>query len=168
MKYSDYENLTYDYLKNYNFFKAKLKTYTAELKDTEEQIISLGDAKIAKYDKKCGGYSELEGLENLYARKEKLNLKKIELEDNKNKIYKLINKIDLALNELEGIDIAILTQKYINGYQWQQVAEIVKYSARNCQRRARTAINKLAINIFGKEACQQGCLFICLNTKYKN
>ena len=60
MKYSDYENLTYDYLKNYNFFKAKLKTYTAELKDTEEQIISLGDAKIAKYDKECVGYSEIE------------------------------------------------------------------------------------------------------------
>ena len=106
--YSDYENLTYDYLKNYNFFKAKLKSYTAELKDTEEQIKAITDAKIAKYDKESGGY------------------------------------------------------------QWQQVAEIVKYSARNCQRRARTAINKLAINIFGSEACQQGCLFICLNTKYKN
>ena len=49
--YSDYENLTYDYLKNYNFFKAKLKSYTAELKDTEEQIKAITDAKIAKYDK---------------------------------------------------------------------------------------------------------------------
>lgn len=166
--YSDYENLTYDYLKNYNFFKAKLKSYTAELKDMEEQIRAITDAKIAKYDKESGGYSEFEGLESQYAKKERLSLKKMELEDNKNKIYKLITKIDMALNELEGIDIAILTQKYINGHQWQQVAEIVKYSARNCQRRARTAINKLAINIFGSEACQQGCLFICLNTKYKN
>lgn len=168
MIYSDYENLTYDYLKNYNFFKAKLKSYTEELEYTEEQIKAVTDVKIAKYDKEVGGYSELEGLESQYAKKEKLSIKKMQLEENKNKIDKLVNKIDIALNELEGIDIAILTQKYINGYQWQQVAEIVKYSARNCQRRARTAIKKLAVNIFGNEACQQGCLFICLNTKYKN
>ena len=79
------------------------------------------------------------------ARSEKIHYLERIIERNK----KDIERLDRALDGLEGIEKTVVVERYINARQWWQVASVAKYSERHCKRIRTEAINKLAVGIFG-------------------
>ena len=108
-KYNDYENIMYGYLKNYNQFQAKLKDIDIEISTVTEQINSLTDVKIAKYDNQpASGFNELSSVELNVERKQKLEQKIQSLQTDKLEISGLLRRIDNALEALPYIDRTII------------------------------------------------------------
>lgn len=167
-KYNDYENIMYGYLKNYNQFQAKLKDIDIEISTVTEQINSLTDVKIAKYDNQpTGGFNELSSVELNVERKQKLAHKIQSLQTDKLEISGLLRRIDNALEALPYIDRTIIQKKFIYGYPWFRIAAETKYSERSCQRMMIGAIQRLTRTLFGNTIYEQGRLFIFVDNQYK-
>lgn len=61
-----------------------------------------------------------------------------------------IERIDRTLEGLTDEERAILVEKYIEGKQWWQVANKVRYGERYCRTIRTEAIKKMALGIFGE------------------
>lgn len=68
-------------------------------------------------------------------------------------VKKMEGQIESLDKSLEGLTLeekTILTEKYIEGKQWWQVAYKVGYGERHCKRLRTEAIKKMALGIFGE------------------
>lgn len=167
-KYNDYENIMYDYLKNYNQFKARLKNIQIEINSIMEQINSLNDVKISKYSSQPkASLNVFSSVEQSYERKQKLIQKMQMLQADKSAINELLLRIDNALETLSFTDRAIIEKKFIYGYNWSAVAIDINFSERTCQRIAINAIKRLTQTLFGEVVYEQGRLFIFVDKQYK-
>lgn len=63
-----------------------------------------------------------------------------------------LQKINRAMEGLTEIENTVISQKYIEGKQWWQVAFKVSYSERHCRNLRKNAIEKISIGVFGKSS----------------
>ena len=147
--YNDYEKTVYGYLRNYRQFKGQLSSLRIEIEGVEEQIRSIGDAKISKYgDAPVGGYDELSEVERAVVRRMKLEERLPILRENYIRIQTLLRRIDNALQLMSDTHRTILCRKFMDGERWYQVAQATGYSERSCQYLAREAITVLTKTLF--------------------
>ena len=155
--YNDYEKTVYGYLRNYQQFKGQLANLRIEIEGVEEQIRSIGDAKISKYgDAPVGGYDELSEVERAVVRRMKLEERLPILRENYIRIQTLLRRIDNALQLMSDTHRTILRCKFMDGERWYQVAQATGYSERSCQYLAREAITVLTKTLF-REAVAGQC-----------
>ena len=147
--YNDYEKTVYGYLRNYHKFKGQLAGIEIEIDGVEEQIRSIGDAKISKYgDAPVGGYDELSEVERACVRRMKLEERLPILRENYFRIQTLMRRIDNALQLMSDTHRTILRRKFIDGERWYQVAQATGYSERSCQYLAQEGIRTLMQMMF--------------------
>ena len=147
--YNDYEKTVYGYLRNYRQFKGQLSSLRIEIEGVEEQIRSIGDAKISKYgDAPVGGYDELSEVERAVVRRMKLEERLPILRENSIRIQTLLRRIDNALQLMSDTHRTILCRKFMDGERWYQVAQATGYSERSCQYLAREAVTMLTKTLF--------------------
>ena len=78
------------------------------------------------------------------------NTEKVDfLEHNIKRIENKVERIERAMQGLTEVERQIVQSKYIEGKQWYIVAYKVSYSERQCRNIRRTAIEKIALGIFG-------------------
>lgn len=151
--YNDYEKTVYGYLRNYHQFKGQLASLRIEIEGVEEQIRSIGDAKISKYgDAPVGGYDELSEVERAVVRRMKLEERLPILRENCLCIRTLLRRMDNALALMSDTHRTILRRKFIDGERWYQVSQATGYSERSCQYLAREAITVLTKTLFPEAA----------------
>lgn len=122
--YNDYEKTVYGYLQNYHQFKGQLASLRIEIEGVEEQIRSIGDAKISKYgDAPVGGYDELSEVERAVVRRMKLEERLPILRENYVRIQTLLRRIDNALQLMSDSHRTILCRKFVDGERWYQVSQ---------------------------------------------
>ena len=63
-----------------------------------------------------------------------------------------IERIDRAISALNATERLIITERYLEGKQWWQVAYKVQYNERWCREIRKRAVHKVAIGLFGEEA----------------
>ena len=147
--YNDYEKTVYGYLRNYHQFKGQLASLRIEIEGVEEQIRSIGDAKISKYgDAPIGGYDELSEVERAVVRRMRLEERLPILRENYIRIQTLLRRIDNALQLMSDAHRTILCRKFMDGERWYQVAQATGYSERSCQYLAQEGIRTLAQMMF--------------------
>nr|DAR86851.1 MAG TPA: Protein of unknown function (DUF722) [Caudoviricetes sp.] len=147
--YNDYEKTVYGYLRNYHKFRGQLAGLKIEIEGVEEQIRSIGDAKISKYgDAPVGGYDELSEVERACVRRMKLEERLPILRENYLRIQTLLRRIDNALQLMSDTHRTILQRKFIDGERWYQVAQATGYSERSCQYLAQEGIRTLTQIMF--------------------
>ncbi len=147
--YNDYEKTVYGYLRNYRRFQGQLASLKIEIDGVEEQIRSIGDAKISKYgDEPAGGYDELSEVERACVRRMKLEERLPILRENYLRIQTLLRRIDSSLNLMGDAHRTILRAKFIDGARWYQVAQETGYSERSCQYISQEAIKTLTQMMF--------------------
>lgn len=146
-----YYKMAEECLKCYNLIIAHIEELKGELKeiDLEDglQAINYSSNKISTTNK-IKKIVEDTAINNITRRD--LVLKQIELYE-----YK-INRIKEAVESLEIREQKIITSKYIQGNQWYIVAHEENYSEKWCKKIRNTAINKLALVLYGKEALGEG------------
>jgi len=147
--YNDYEKTVYGYLRNYHKFRGQLAGLKIEIEGVEEQIRSIGDAKISKYgDAPVGGYDELSEVERACVRRMKLEERLPILRENYLRIQTLLRRIDNALQLMSDTHRTILQRKFIEGERWYRVAQATGYSERSCQYLAQEGIRTLTQIMF--------------------
>ena len=147
--YNDYEKTVYGYLRNYHQFKGQLASLRIEIEGVEEQIRSIGDAKISKYgDAPVGGYDELSEVERAVVRRMKLEERLPILRENCLRIRTLLRRMDNSLALMSDTHRTILRRKFIDGERWYQVAQATGYSERSCQYLAREAVTMFTKILF--------------------
>ena len=158
-KYNDYENAVYGYLKNYNEFKAQSESLGIELAGIDEQIRTIGAAKIARYGGEFyGGDGEFTPTERAAAKLEGLRANLVELQSCKQSIDTLLKKLDCAL-ESAGEGAQIVRRKFIEGQRWSAISMETGYSERNCIRLLRKAVRTIARILFGRRMGQEQMRF---------
>ena len=149
-KYNDCEQLVYQYLRNYSRFQSQVKSLDMEADGIREQIKELGGIKAVCYDTTpvSGGEAtspaERERMEN------KLRL----LSVNRKRIVTLLQRLDGAMETLDGVDRQILELRHIRGCRWVQVALEVPYSEHGCQIHARKAVQQVAAIMFPAQSAE--------------
>ena len=135
-KWSDYRNTVYDYLKHYKHFKGQIANFDLEINGITEELKSLEnvDAKTAKYGAdNGGGFSELNPIEKIVARKIYLENKLPVLIADRHRLTSLISRIDNALLSLGENERKIIRLKFIDGERWLNISLDTGYSERRCQ-----------------------------------
>lgn len=157
--YNDYEKTVYGYLRNYHQLKGQLSSLRIEIEGVEEQIRSIGDAKISKYgNAPVGGYDELSEVERAVVRRMKLEERLPILRENYIRIQTLLRRIDNALQLMSDTHRTILCRKFIDGERWYQVAQATGYSERSCQYISQEAIKTLTQMMFPDAGTGQSSL----------
>ena len=157
--YNDYEKTVYGYLRNYRRFQGQLASLHIEIEGVEEQIRSIGDAKISKYgDAPVGGYDELSEVERAVVRRMKLEERLPILRENYIRIQTLLRRIDNALQLMSDAHRTILRRKFMDGERWYQVSQATGYSERSCQYISQEAIKTLTQMMFPDAGTGQSSL----------
>ena len=163
--YNDYEKTVYGYLRNYHQFRGQFTSLRIEIEGVEEQIRSIGDAKISKYgDAPVGGYDELSEVERACVRRMKLEERLPVLRENCLRIQTLLRRIDNALQMVSDTHRIILRRKFMDGERWYQVAQATGYSERSCQYLAREAVTMLTKMLFPDVEGQRSLDFVFLES----
>lgn len=141
--YKETEYLLY----NYKMFKISIENMNKEI----EFIKKEDGAKGISYDgirtsptHKFSSATEDTALSNI----EKIDY----LEHSIRKIENKIERIDRAIEGLTDSEKSVVLDKYLKGQQWYIVAYNVCYSERQCRNLRRSAIEKIAIGLFGEIA----------------
>ena len=151
--YNDYENAVFGYLKNYNKLKSRMQDLQIAMRDKQLEIASYGGAKIANYGEPAEGSiaDELNDVErkavHLMAMRHDMSI----LSDDYRKIDVVIQRLDNALAALGEQNEKIIRMKFIDGYQWEFVADEVGFSDRTCRRVAKKCLKEIAAVMFGNE-----------------
>ncbi len=133
----------------YNFKRLKESIEDLQL-EIEEIKIDTDGVRSIRYDreKTSPTYKITSSTEDEVIRKIE-RIERLEKQIAKNKIK--IQKIDRALNSLDEVEREIIEGKYLEGMQWWEIAESVKYSARWCNEKRKRAIEKIAAKLFPEE-----------------
>ena len=140
----NYYKATEKYLYNYRALKANIeniKTQIGELDYNSVKSASLGHISNGNRRKSTVESTVI----NLDERRSELN-------ERKRKLRARIERIDRAIEALNGTEKYIIENWYFKGKQWWQIAHEVKYSERHCRRLKTNAVNKISVGLFGLPA----------------
>lgn len=166
-QWSDYMNTVYGYLKHYRQFKGQITNLDLEIQGIREEIRSLADAKTAKYGTDTGGgFSELNAIERIVARKQSLEGKLPVLLADRHRVTSLIQRIDNAMLSLGETERKIIQMKFIEGQRWLAISMETQYSERSCQGIARRSVAEITGIMFPESVeGQQRFSFVFLDSR---
>ena len=144
---NSYYKSTESLLYNYNMLKVSIENMKLEIEETEKNDGTTG----IKYDGvqtsptfKFSSQTEDTSIRNI----ETIDLlkKRIEITENK------IERVDNAIEALNGTEKDVIIKRYLEGKQWYIVAYEVNYNERWCKELRKRAIEKIAIGLYGYRA----------------
>ena len=150
--YNDYVILTKRYLKNYRLFKVSVKNLTSDLNYIRNVIAKDIDlaATIGKYgDKMSSGSNGITQTEAAFEQRQELLNKAQSIENNIHELWRIIVKIEKALDGLKEEDAEIVRDYYILGQNWDAVGEMHGYSESWVKKKGNKAVKAVALMIFG-------------------
>ena len=154
-KYNDCEQLVYQYLRNYSRFQSQVKSLDMEADGIREQIKELGGLKAVCYDTTpVSGGGATSPVERAAEQADRLENKLRLLSVNRKRIVTLLQRLDVAMETLDGVDRQILELRHIRGCRWVQVALEVPYSEHGCQIHARKAVRQIAAIMFPAQSAE--------------
>lgn len=161
-EYNDYVQITKEYLKRYQEFKATVENLNDEI-EAQEHFLNAGpSAPIPKYgDDSGGGTNELTPAEAEAAKRiairEKIESKRHEVE----RIERVIRKVDRALEALTTEDRQLVEGFYLQHKTWKELS-IEHYMTEKWARvTAGRVVKRMAGMIFGMAAIpEQQSLFV--------
>ena len=142
----NYYKATEKFLYNYNSLKASIENMKQEIEEMDYREISAIDYEHEPTSETYAFHSTTEESAVYAADKKSLLEQRIKTTEGK------IERIDRAIEALNDTEKQIITERYINGKQWWQVAYSVRINERWCREIRRRAVNKIAIGLFGEEA----------------
>lgn len=150
-KTNDYIKLTRNYLETLVYLEQALKNIDTDILETEQELHDIPIA-TTKLSLEPGGASELTTVERLsYLRNHKAeNLIKLKIK--RGQIATHITKLHTSIEKLEPDERDTVKMAYLEGMKLIRISEIINLSERSCRRRVRSAIEHLAIMLFGASA----------------
>lgn len=145
----NYYKATEKFLYNYNSLKASIENMKQEIEEMDYREISAVNYENETTGETYAFHSTTEEAAVYTADKKSLLEQRIKTTEGK------IERIDRAIKALNDTERQIITERYINGKQWWQVAYIVKFNERWCKEIRRRAVEKIAIGLFGEKAMQE-------------
>jgi len=145
----NYYKATEKFLYNYNSLKASIENMKQEIEELDYREISAVNYEKEPTGKTYAFHSITEEAGIRAAEKKKLLEERIKATQSK------LERIDRAIKALNDTERQIITERYINGKQWWQVAYIVKFNERWCKELRRRAVQKVAIGLFGEKAMHE-------------
>jgi DNA-directed RNA polymerase specialized sigma subunit len=145
----NYYKATEKFLYNYNSLKASIENMKQEIEELDYREISAVNYEKEPTGKTYDFHSITEEAGIRAAEKKKLLEKRIKATQSK------LERIDRAIKALNDTERQIITERYINGKQWWQVAYTVKFNERWCKELRRRAVQKVAIGLFGEKAMNE-------------
>lgn len=137
---------TEKFLYNYNSLKASIENMKQEIEEIDYKEIPGINYDKERTSKTYAFHSITEDEGIKVADKKILLEKRIKATEGK------IERIDRAIEALNDTERQIITERYINGRQWWEVAYSVKFNERWCKEIRRRAVKKIAIGLFGEDA----------------
>ena len=137
-EYNDYVSEVRRFLKNYNTFKATVKSLTADI-EAQEELLRKADnlgAPIAKYDNMPkGGTGELNTVErqteDRLRRQERIYKARL----NRDELQLKLDQVDRAMGALSYEEQELLRGHYVEGKDWHSLGYENNYSERWAGRR---------------------------------
>jgi DNA-directed RNA polymerase specialized sigma subunit len=142
----NYYKATEKFLYNYNSLKASIENMKQEIDEMDYREISAIDYEKEPVSETYAFHSATEEAAIYAADKKSLLEQRIKTTEGK------LERIDRAIEALNDTERQIITERYINGKQWWQVAYSVKFNERWCKEIRRRAVEKIAIGLFGEKA----------------
>ena len=150
-KANDYIKLTKNYLETLVYLEQALKNIDTDIKETEQELRDI-PVSTSKISSEPSGASELTTVENLsYLRNHKTEIL-IRLKLKRSQIANHITKIHTSIEMLEPDERNTVKMVYLEGMKLIRIAEVINLSERSCRRRVRSAVEHLAIMLFGVSA----------------
>lgn len=140
----NYYRATEKYLYNYRALKANIENIKTQIGELDYNPI-----QSTSYDHISNGNRRKSTVENTVIN---LDERRSELNERKRKLRARIERIDRAIEALNGTEKHIIENWYFKGKQWWQIAHEVKYSERHCRRLKTNAVNKISVGLFGLPA----------------
>lgn len=142
----NYYKATEKFLYNYNSLKASIENMKQEIEEIDYLEISAVNYEKEPTSETYTFHSITEEAAIYTADKKSLLEQRIKITEGR------IDRIDRAIEALNDTERQIITDRYINGRQWWEVAYSVKFNERWCKEIRRRAVEKIAIGLFGEEA----------------
>ncbi|AYO30819.1 hypothetical protein D2962_09525 [Biomaibacter acetigenes] len=142
----NYYKATEKFLYNYNSLKASIENMKQEIEGMDYREISAINYDKEPTSKTYAFYSITEEAGVRAADKKRLLEQRIKATEGK------IERIDRAIEALNDTERQIITERYINGKQWWQIAYSVRINERWCREIRKRAVTKIAIGLFGEDA----------------
>ena len=162
-EYNDYVSEVRRFLKNYNTFKATVKSLTADI-EAQEELLRKADnlgAPIAKYDNMPkGGTGELNTVErqteDRLRRQERIYKARL----NRDELQLKLDQVDRAMGALSYEEQELLRGRYVEGKDWHSLGYENNYSERWAREKAGKALKTLALVICGPKAFPKQLSFV--------
>ena len=142
----NYYKATEKFLYNYNSLKASIENMKQEIEEIDYQEISAVNYEKEPTGKTYAFHSITEEAGIRAAEKKKLLEKRIKATQSK------LERIDRAIKALNDTERQIITERYIGGRQWWEIAYKVRFNESWCKELRRRAVRKIAIGLFGEVA----------------
>lgn len=147
--HGDYIKETKRILRNYNKMKVAVVNLAEEIEALETELRSESVA-IARYgDEPQGGTSELNATEAAANRRIKTGERLTMLRQRKADIERMIRAVDRALACLAEADEILVRRRYIDGYDWWQVARAAGYTGKWARTKGVKLLSDVAMMVFG-------------------
>ena len=159
IRHNDYIRLTANYLRDLAYDKGAVDNLTSRIKELKETLADVS-TKIVGYEEKQGGQGELTPVE---AEAEKrIADEKILSRCNKDlrKMQYHIFRVEKALDLLGEEDRQALILHYCDRRSYEDIANILKWSPRTCNRRVKEGTKLVAYMLFGDKA-KENVYFVC-------
>lgn len=133
------------YLRNYKRFKIKVKNIEMIIQEKSMELSTMSAITPLSFDiHGTGGNVEtLNAVEGNAVKRLNFQHDIQLLKQEKQAVQWKIERIDTAIQALSPVEKEIIQRRYIEGYRWMQIASMVGYSERNCQKVSKKALNIL-------------------------
>lgn len=142
----EYKNAIKDTLKCYKLLTAHIDELNLKLKE-----IILFDG-VAGIDYSGDGIKT----NNINKLVENTALKNIEdtflIKENLGKAKSKLSRLDAAIGSLDMIEKQVVRYRYLEGYQWHEVVEELRFSERSCKYKLENSLEKLSFIFYGERA----------------
>ena len=149
MDHGDYIKETKRILRNYNKMTVAVVNLSEEIEALETELRSESVA-IARYgDEPQGGTSEMNATEAAANRRIKKGEHLAMLRQRKDEIERTLRAVDRAMECLSDEDERLIRGRYIDGYDWWQVAQELCYTEKWMRDKGGKVLVDVAMMMFG-------------------
>lgn len=156
--YNDYLRLTRGYLKNLPIYQQAAENLQLEIAD-EEAALKQITPRAVSYGTVGGGTGELTPTEQAVDGRQKSRLRCQQLRQEHIALRHQCDRIERALKILPPEEMEAVDLIYFKHFSYTDMSRRTYTSARTCRRRLNSAVQKVAVMLFGLQA-EENILFI--------
>ena len=151
-EYNDFVQNTRNYLKNLSRFKATADNKRERVEMWKAELAAI-NAPIARYSAMPGGgAAELNSVESLVARREKIQQCIYIVTEEANRLEHIINMVERSVSLLPADDRKILEMRFKENKSWLMIADELHFSEKWVSKKGSKAIKAVAKMLFGDAA----------------